>query len=98
MTEQVPPNYAADKKTQVITLQAGDNVLTFVNHYMLADLEILKTSPDGKVDGIAFTVTDSRGTVVGSGVTDQDGRLVVPGLTKGVAYTVEETVPGGVCV
>ena len=95
VTEQVPPNYAADKKTQVITLQAGDNVLTFVNHYMLADLEILKTSPDGKVDGIAFTVTDSRGTVVGSGVTDQDGRLVVPGLTKGVAYTVEETVPEG---
>ena len=95
VTEQVPPNYAADKKTQVITLQAGDNVLTFVNHYMLQDLEILKTSPDGKVDGIAFTVTDSRGNVVGSGVTDQDGRLVVPGLTKGQAYTVEETVPEG---
>ncbi len=50
---------------------------------MLADMEILKTSPDGKVDGIAFTVTDSRGNVVGSGVTDQNGRLVVPGLTKG---------------
>ena len=31
----------------------------------------------------------------GSGVTDQNGRLVVPGLTKGVAYTVEETVPEG---
>lgn len=95
VTEQVPPNYAADKKTQVITLQAGDNVLTFVNHYMLQDLEILKTSPDGKIVGIAFTVTDSKGTVVGSGVTDQNGRLVVPGLTKGVAYTVEERVPEG---
>ncbi len=33
--------------------------------------------------------------MVGSGVTDQDGRLVVPGLTKGQAYTVEETVPEG---
>ena len=29
-------------------------------------MEILKTSPDGKVDGIAFTVTDSQGNVVGS--------------------------------
>lgn len=95
VTEQVPPNYAADQKTQVITLQAGDNVLTFVNHCLLQDLEILKTSPDGKIAGIAFTVTDSKGTAVGSGVTDQDGRLVVPGLTKGVAYTVEERVPEG---
>jgi hypothetical protein len=95
VTETVPQNYTAEKQTQVITIQEGTNTLTFVNHYMLADMEILKTSPDGKVDGIAFTVTDSRGNVVGSGVTDQNGRLVVPGLTKGVAYTVEETVPEG---
>lgn len=95
VTETVPTGYTAEKKTQVITIQEGSNTLTFVNHYMLQDLEILKTSPDGKVDGITFTVTDSRGNVVGSGVTDQDGRLVVPGLTIGVAYTVEETVPEG---
>ena len=95
VTETVPQNYTAEKQTQVITIQEGTNTLTFVNHSMLADLEILKTSPDGKVDGIAFTVTDSRGNVAGSGETDRDGRLVVPGLTKGVAYTVEETVPEG---
>ena len=95
VTETVPQNYTAEKQTQVITMQEGTNTLTFVNHSMLADLEILKTSPDGKVDGIAFTVTDSRGNVAGSGVTDRDGRLIVPGLTKGVAYTVEETVPEG---
>ena len=95
VTETVPQNYTAEKKTQIITIQEGTNTMTFVNHYMLADLEILKTSPDGKVDGITFTVTDSRGNVVGSGVTDRDGRLIVPGLTKGVAYTVEETVPEG---
>ena len=95
VTETVPQNYTAEKQTQVITIQEGTNTLTFVNHYMLEDLEILKISPDGKVDGITFTVTDSRGNVAGSGVTDRDGRLVVPGLTKGVAYTVEETVPEG---
>ena len=83
VTETVPQNYTAEKKTQIITIQEGTNTLTFVNHSMLADLEILKTAPDGKVDGIAFTVTDSRGNVAGSGVTDRDGRLVVPGLTKG---------------
>ena len=82
-------------RPRLLPFKKGTNTLTFVNHYMLADMEILKTSPDGKVDGIAFTVTDSRGNVVGSGVTDQNGRLVVPGLTKGVAYTVEETVPEG---
>ncbi len=48
VTEAVPQNYTAEKKTQVITLQDGENVLTFVNHSMLADLEILKTAPDGK--------------------------------------------------
>lgn len=95
VTEAVPQNYTAEKKTQVITMQEGTNTLTFVNHCMLQDLEILKTSPDGKIAGISFTVTDSRGNVVGSGVTDQDGRLIVPGLTKGQAYTVEETVPEG---
>ena len=95
VTEAVPQNYTAEKKTQVITIQEGTNTLTFVNHSMLADLEILKTSPDGKIAGISFTVTDSRGNVVGSGVTDQNGRLVAPGLTKGQAYTVEETVPEG---
>ena len=95
VTETVPQNYTAEKQTQVITIQEGTNTLTFVNHSMLADLEILKTSPDGKVDGIAFTVTDSRENVAGSGETDRDGRLLVPGLTKGTAYTVEETVPEG---
>ena len=49
VTETVPQNYTAEKKTQIITIQEGTNTLTFVNHSMLADLEILKTAPDGKV-------------------------------------------------
>ncbi len=79
MTETVPQNYTAEKKTQIITIQEGTNTMTFVNHYMLADLEILKTSPDGKVDGITFYCHGFQGNVVGSGVTDRDGRLIVPG-------------------
>ncbi len=55
VTETVPEGYEAEAQSQEITLQAGTNTLTFVNHRLLA-LEILKTSDDGKVSGISFTV------------------------------------------
>ena len=62
---------------------------------LFSDLEIIKTSEDGNVAGISFTVTDDAGVVVGSGVTDASGKLTVSGLEIGKTYTVTETVPEG---
>lgn len=62
---------------------------------LLSDLEIVKTSEDGSVAGIPFTVTDADDTVVGSGITDANGKLVISGLEIGKTYTVMETVPEG---
>ena len=58
-----------------------------------ASLEIYKTSDDGHVARIAFTVTDAAGKKVASGVTDANGKLNVPNLLAGQTYTITETVP-----
>lgn len=57
------------------------------------DLTIQKVCEDGNVSGITFTVTDSGGSVLFSGQTDQNGRLNVPDLEVGKAIIVTETVP-----
>ena len=57
------------------------------------DLTIQKVCEDGNVSGITFTVTDSGGSVLFSGKTDQNGRLNVPDLEVGKTVTVTEIVP-----
>ncbi len=56
------------------------------------DLKIVKTSDDGKVSGITFTV--KGGSVNQTVTTGSDGSISVPGLKPGT-YTVTETVPDG---
>ena len=60
-----------------------------------ANLEIIKTSLDGKVDGITFVVADSDGNEVARGTTDANGKISLSGLTVGRTYTVTEVVPDG---
>ncbi len=60
-----------------------------------ASLEIVKTSTDGKVDGITFIVSDSDGNEVARGTTDANGKISLTGLTVGRTYTVTEVVPDG---
>ena len=95
VTETVPRGYRAHKDVQLITIQEGTNALTFINYYNLKGLEIIKTSPDGHVAGIEFTITDVYGNLVNFGVTDNQGRLFFPDLTIGKTYLVMETVPEG---
>ena len=57
------------------------------------DLTIQKVCEDGNISGITFTVTDSGGSVLFSGHTDQNGRLNAPDLEVGKTVTVTETVP-----
>lgn len=73
----------------------GQLTMTIRNAPLVADLEIIKTSPDGKIGGISFTLYDSSGTKIASGITNENGRMTVSGLQIGQTYTVTETVPEG---
>ena len=53
--------------------------MTFVNHYMLADLEIPQNLSGREGGRNHLYCHGFQGNVVGSGVTDRDGRLIVPG-------------------
>ena len=95
--ETVPENYVADKREQTIKIKEGTNSLTFVNH-PTSRLELIKTSDDGNVKNISFTVEEyepeggigwwTRGTYK----TDADGKLDLE-LKYGYKYRVTETVP-----
>ena len=64
-----------------------------------AHLEILKTSDDGNVSGISFTLEESVPGIgycrIGTYTTDSGGKISVPNLTVGTKYRVTETVPEG---
>lgn len=98
ITELVPKNYiCTSANTQTITLVKGINSVSFTNKPVVT-LELLKTSDDGKVAGIEFTLEQKIGdefTVLGTYVTDADGKISVEDLTEGAVYRLTETVPEG---
>ena len=93
VTETVPDGYTADKASQTVTVKDGETAsVKFKNTLKTGDLKIVKTSDDGKVSGITFTV--KGGSVNQTVVSGSDGTITVPGLKPGT-YTVTETVPDG---
>ena len=98
ITEIVPENYiCTSANPQTITLVKGMNNVSFTNKPIVT-LELLKTSDDGKVAGIKFTLEqkiDNEFTVLGTYVTDADGKITVEDLTEGATYRLTETVPEG---
>lgn len=60
-----------------------------------AELEIIKTSPNGNVANITFILKDANGKEVDRGKTDAKGKLVLQNLSVGQTYTVTEVVPDG---
>lgn len=88
-----PTNYRSYGQTEwrVTVSDANNGVATFnaVNELIPGNCQIVKTSEDGVVDGISFTIT-------GNGVnktvkTANGGKVTVTGLTPGT-YTVTESV------
>ena len=73
--------------------------MTIHNAPVPADLEILKTSEDGKVSGITFTVEEWVPGIgycrIGRYTTDGSGKILVPKLYVGTKYRLTETVPEG---
>lgn len=97
ITEIVPENYISENRVQEITPQVGTNSVTFVNH-PISRLELVKTSDDGKVDGIEFTIyqlTNGQPALLGSYTTDAEGKILIEDLTPGTMYHIVETVPEG---
>lgn len=98
ITEIVPENYiCTSANPQTITLVKGMNSVSFTNKPIVT-LELLKTSDDGKVAGIEFTLEQKLGgdySVIGTYVTDADGKITVEDLTEGAVYRLTETVPEG---
>ena len=87
-------------KISVTGLTGGGNMtMTIHNAPVPADLEILKTSEDGKVSGITFTVEEWAPGIgycrIGRYTTDSQGSISVPNLQVGTKYRITETVPEG---
>ncbi len=93
VTEQTPSGYVASPKSQQVTLKSGGGqVLTFYNALEKGTVEIIKTSSDGVVGGIKFTLSGPDGSQTVT--TGYDGKVKVPDLSPG-SYTVTEQVPAG---
>ncbi len=93
VTETVPSGYTADRASQTVTVEYGKTAtVNFKNTLKTGSIKIVKTSDDGKVSGVQFTVTG--GSVNQTVTTASDGTITVPGLVPG-QYTVTETVPEG---
>lgn len=88
-----PTNYQASGKSEwTATLDLNNKgivTINAVNEQIPGKVQIVKTSEDGKVDGISFHIT-------GNGVdkmvkTENDGKIAVSNLKPGT-YTITETV------
>lgn len=88
-----PTNYQASGKSEwTVTVDSsnkGTVTINAVNEQIPGKVQIVKTSEDGKVDGISFRIT-------GNGVdktvkTENDGKITISDLKPGT-YTITETV------
>ena len=87
-------------RVSITGLTGGGNMtMTIHNAPVPADLEILKTSEDGKVSGITFTVEEWAPGIgycrIGRYTTDESGKILVPKLYVGTKYRLTEAVPEG---
>lgn len=88
-----PINYQASGESEwTVTVNSnnkGTVTINAVNEQIPGKVQIVKTSEDGKVDGISFRIT-------GNGVdktvkTEKDGKITISNLKPGT-YTITETV------
>ena len=96
ITETVPADYVCTSENpQTITLKKGLNTVSFANK-PVARLEIVKTSTDGKIEGISFKVekeVSGSWTALGTYKTDANGKISLTDLDVGQKLRITETVP-----
>lgn len=74
-----------DSKTVTVENEVGKG---FVNVPQVGSLKIIKTSSDGKIEGLSFRVTGPNG-YVGVFITDKNGEIIIENLRTG-EYVVSE--------
>ena len=93
VTENVPSDYQA-QEPQTVTIGPGETgTVTFRNLLKRGSVRLTKTSEDGNVAGITFTVTGPDGYSAAA-ETYEDGTFTLTNLYPGT-YTVTENVPRG---
>ena len=103
--EIVPENYiCSGQNPKTITLTPGKNTVSFENKPS-GDLEIIKTCSDGHIEDIGFYVEQwNAETEVWTPVlpkhgevwiTDENGKILIPGLVAGIRLRITEDVPAG---
>jgi len=95
MSKKQSARYYIDKSSQTIELKEGDKVgnVKFENKARMTDVKLKKSSPDGEIEGIEFTLTGK--TDFGEEIqmvchTGDDGVISFGNLYAGT-YTIEET-------
>ena len=88
VSEVTPEGYVSNPTSQEVSVHwGGTATVEFHNELKKGNLEIIKTSEDGNIEGINFTITGNG--VNKSVTTDANGRVLVEGLVPGT-YTVTE--------
>lgn len=88
ISEVTPDGYISNPANQEVFVNWGETAtVNFHNELKKGNLEIIKTSEDGKIEGINFTITGNGITEYVS--TDENGRVLIEGLIPGT-YTVTE--------
>ena len=85
--ETIPEGYIGTEFKMVVVEYGKTTTVEFHNELKKGSLEIIKTSEDGNIEGINFTITGNG--VNKSVTTDANGRVLVEGLVPGT-YTVTE--------
>ncbi len=85
--ETIPEGYIETEFKMVVVEYGKTTTVEFHNELKKGNLEIIKTSEDGNIEGINFTITGNG--VNKSVTTDANGRVLVEGLVPGT-YTVTE--------
>lgn len=85
--ETIPEGYIGTEFKMVVVEYGKTTPVEFHNELKKGNLEIIKTSEDGNIEGINFTITGNG--VNKSVTTDANGRVLVEGLVPGT-YTITE--------
>ncbi len=85
--ETVPEGYIGTGIKEIVVEYGKTATVEFHNELKKGNLEIIKTSEDGRISNINFTITGNGITEYVS--TDENGRVLVEGLVPGT-YTVTE--------
>ena len=89
VTEKVDPRYEAQEPKTVVVKADETATVSFKNTLRKGDLKIIKTSEDGIVSDIEFTITGKNYSRTAK--SDKNGEIVLTDLIPGT-YTVTEKV------